>query len=346
MLRGIQSAASAMSLSMQKMNLFAQNLSNSQTTGYKKKTYSIHSFEDMMVELPDVMNVRRYQEKMPVSPGSYIDNAGIKAQQGRLRQTGNALDVAIMGEKLYFQLEQKPQIDPKTGQQLNPNDKTYTMSRDGGFMIDKDGYLINHQGDFVLNTVDNQRIRLTADPDVAKLPPNANRKDQLLDASRIRIDDKGFIFDTAAPVGSAERARIKIVKWTENGELPMSFQIDPNAPTETPATEMQRILKKYGLALPDDQDLITQSMDLEGNARSMIEQEGARKGLHKIMLPGQPVAMEGSLKQGYLEGSNVDITQEMIMLMMTSKDYDMSQKLIGAEDKVLDKTINEMGRLQ
>ena len=44
--------------------------------------------------------------------------------------------------------------------------------------------------------------------------------------------------------------------------------------------------------------------------------------------------------------SNVDITSEMVGLMMTSKDYDMSQKLIGAEDKVLDKTINEMGRLQ
>jgi flagellar basal-body rod protein FlgG len=56
--------------------------------------------------------------------------------------------------------------------------------------------------------------------------------------------------------------------------------------------------------------------------------------------------MEATLKQGYLESSNVDITQEMISLMMTSKDFDMSQKLIAAEDKILDKTINEMGRLQ
>lgn len=123
MLRGIYSAASAMNLSMQKMNLFAQNLSNSQTSGYKKKTYSVHSFEDMMVQLPDVQKAKKRNEEMPIATGSYIDGAGVKQAQGRLRQTGNALDLAVKGEGLYFQLE------VNKGQQQGGEKKLYHHTR-------------------------------------------------------------------------------------------------------------------------------------------------------------------------------------------------------------------------
>jgi flagellar hook-basal body protein len=339
-----------MSLSMQKMNLFAQNLSNAQTTGYKKKTYSVHSFEDMMVNLPDVTDSQRYDKKMPIATGSYLDTAGIKQQQGRLKQTGNSLDVAVMGEKLYFQMIQKPQLDPKTGQPLANQPVTHTISRDGAFMIDKESYLVSHQGDYVLDA-QNKRIRLTSDPKVAQLPPDPNRKDMPLDPSRIRIDQYGRIYDTADKTKDAKgelvaRAQLKLVQWTENGEVPQTFVEDPNATPEVPATETQRLLKKYGVALPDDHELLTASMDLKGNHTSSIVQAGPRKGLPVALQAGQPVPLQASLKQGYLETSNVDITQEMISLMMTSKDFDMSQKLIAAEDKILDKTINEMGRLQ
>lgn len=333
-----------MSLSMQKMNLFAQNLSNSQTDGYKKKTYAVHSFEDMLVELPDVNKVSRYPQKLPIAPGSYIDNAGIKQTQGRLKQSSDPLDLAIMGEKLYFRLETKP-VYGKDNKLVPGQPTTYTISRNGNFMLDKDAYLVNTQGDYLLDT-NNKRIRLTADPTRANLPPNPNRIDAPMDPGKIYIDNNGYIRDNTAPAGSPERARIKIVKWTENGDIPQKFVLDPAAAPEVPKAELQRTLKKYGLALPDDHRLLNPAMDTVNNVRGTFEQQGPRRGLPIAIQPGQPTPMEADIKQGYVESSNVDITQEMIMLMMTSKDFDMSQKLIAAEDKVLDKTINEMGRLQ
>lgn len=345
MLRGIYSAASAMSLSMQKMNLFAQNLSNSQTTGYKKKTYSVHSFEDLMVNLPDVTETQRRQQKMPVAVGSYIDNAGVKQAQGRLQQTGNALDVAIMGEKVYFQLETKPGSPNASGDNALPvaqaGNKTYTITRNGGFMIDKDNWLVNHQGDYVLD-VNNNRIRLPGDATQAAVQPTAQRPIPPLDVSRIRIDQFGNIFDTAAGQGAQPRARLKLVEWTENKNAP-ARPIDGTAPQPPApsATEAQEILKKYGLALPDDHELLT-SLDPQAAYRQSL----GPNGLPAVLQPGQIAPLRADIKQGYLESSNVDITTEMINMMMTSKDYDMSQKLISAEDKILDKTINEMGRLQ
>lgn len=350
MLRGIYSAASAMSLSMQKMNLFAQNLSNSQTTGYKKKTYSVHSFEDLMVNLPDVTETQRRQQKMPVAVGSYIDNAGVKQAQGRLQQTGSALDVAIMGEKVYFQLETKPGSPNASGDNAQPvataGGKTYTITRNGGFMIDKDNYLVNHQGDYVLD-VNNNRIRLTANANQANLPPNPQAPVPSLDSSRIRIDQFGNIFDTSAGAGAPARAKLKLVEWTENKNAPGITQ-NPDAPPAAPpvaASEAQEILKKYGLALPDDHAIL-QSLDPQATYAQSLETQGPRQGLKKLLAPGQAEPLQADIKQGYLESSNVDITTEMINMMMTSKDYDMSQKLISAEDKILDKTINEMGRLQ
>lgn len=336
-----------MSLSMQKMNLFAENLANSQTTGYKKKTYTVHSFQDMLVELPDVTNSERYHDKMPIATGSYIDGAAVKQDQGTLRQTGNNLNLAIMGEKVYFQTETNKPAQAQPGQPALPT--SYTISRDGNFMTDVNNYLINGAGDYVLDT-NNQRIRLTADKTLATQPPDPNKRVPSLAADRIRIDQFGRIFDSEDKTKDAQgnpvpRASIKLVQWTANAAQPQPKPGDP----EVDATEMQRILKKYGFAMPDDHTIQGQGMQaIQAKAEydRIIEQQGPRKGLPRALGPNDLAPLNVNIKQGYLEASNVDITSEMVNLMMTSKDYDMSQKLIGAEDKVLDKTINEMGRLQ
>lgn len=291
---------------MQKMNLTSQNISNSQTAGYKKKTYAIHSFKDMLVQLPET------DKELPVALGSYIDNAGVRQNQGRLKQTGNALDLAVMGEGAYFQLELNR--GPNAPQDQEPR---YTITRNGSFRIDNDNYLVNASGDYVLDT-NNQRIRLMLDNQATNQPPIPNQPQQSLSADLLQIDKYGRIFDLRS---NQPRAQIKLVEWTNDPTV-----VDDRA-------ELMQIMQKYGLDLPRDSELL-QNLD-------------PLQPLNAPAQPGQePPETPFSLHQGYVEESNVDITSEMIMMMMTSKDYDMSQKVISAEDKLLDKTINEMGRLQ
>lgn len=318
MLRGIYSAASAMNLSMQKMNLFAQNLSNSQTSGYKKKTYSVHSFEDMMVQLPDVQKAKKRNEEMPIATGSYIDGAGVKQAQGRLRQTGNRLDLAIKGEGLYFQLE------VNKGQE--GGEKTYTTTRDGRFVINQNNFLVNHNGDYVLD-VNGNRIRLMAkNPDTTSPVQNPNREVSL-PMNSIRIDEKGQIWGTLQGDDPNNQPAPQVLTTLRL----VQYNADLNQPDDR--GEMMAILKKYGLEINRDSELLANNRDLLKETQFTNAQ-------------GQQQYPQATIHQGYLEESNVDITSEMIMMMMTSKDYDMSQKIISTEDKVLDKTINEMGRLQ
>ncbi|MGE3726340.1 MAG: flagellar hook-basal body protein [Candidatus Sericytochromatia bacterium] len=311
MLRGIYTAASNMELSMQKMNLFAQNVANSQTTGYKKKTYAVHSFPDMLVDMSEG------EDKAPLAQGSYIDGAGVKQSQGTLKTTGNAMDLAVMGEKIYFQMEVRP---PKRedGTVDTAAPKRYTISRNGHFMINDQNEVVNTNGDYLLD-VNNRRIVLT---DVPVNDPNGVRSRATMPDSAIEIDRFGRIFDRrdkGDPASRVARAQIKMVEWTDAPNV-----VDDRAQTF-------ELLKKYGVSMPHDNSPLAQVLDPLPA---------------KNTNPGQATELPYLIKQGHLETSNVDIVNEMVMLMMTSKDYDMSQKVIAAEDKILDKSINEMGRMQ
>ncbi|MBA9027857.1 flagellar hook-basal body protein [Peribacillus huizhouensis] len=52
-----------------------------------------------------------------------------------------------------------------------------------------------------------------------------------------------------------------------------------------------------------------------------------------------------NLKQGYLEGSNVDQAQTMTDMLTAYRTFEANQKILQAYDKSMDKAVNEIGRL-
>lgn len=52
-----------------------------------------------------------------------------------------------------------------------------------------------------------------------------------------------------------------------------------------------------------------------------------------------------TLKQGFLEGSNVDVAQAMTEMMTAYRAFEANQKVLQAYDKSMDKAVNEIGRL-
>ena len=53
----------------------------------------------------------------------------------------------------------------------------------------------------------------------------------------------------------------------------------------------------------------------------------------------------GSVWQGAIENSNVDVTEEMVDMISQSRSYQACSQIIKQMDKVLQKTVNEIGRL-
>ena len=53
----------------------------------------------------------------------------------------------------------------------------------------------------------------------------------------------------------------------------------------------------------------------------------------------------GTIRQGYLEQSNVDSVSEMVDLITVTRAYEANQKIIQSMDGMLDKAVNDVGRV-
>lgn len=51
------------------------------------------------------------------------------------------------------------------------------------------------------------------------------------------------------------------------------------------------------------------------------------------------------VRQGYLEGSNVDATTEMVDMMAIARSFEANQRVLKSQDEMLGKAVNEVGRL-
>lgn len=55
--------------------------------------------------------------------------------------------------------------------------------------------------------------------------------------------------------------------------------------------------------------------------------------------------IEGEIKEGYLEMSNVKVTDELVKMIQISREFESNQKLLHSADETLNKAVNEIGRL-
>lgn len=161
----------------------------------------------------------------------------------------------------------------------------------------------------------------------------------------IAIDGSGY-FQVRKPNGQLD--------ITRNG----SFVIDNQRRLATPRGELvlgsndQPIqfvegieenirINDAGVVMEGDQQVAT---------LKIIEGVPTNQGLAPQLQPfvmdiqGQGAVQERSVRQGFLEESNVSVVKEMVALLHSQKSYDVGQKLIQTSDKMTDKVINEMGR--
>jgi flagellar basal-body rod protein FlgG len=132
------------------MDIMSNNLANADTTGFKKEGSTSQAYAEVMaVKIKDVSENPNTPKRLGnMSLGVKIGETYTDFSQGSLRDTGNTYDIAIGGSG-FFNIE----FTNKAGE----TSTKYT--RDGGFTITKDGYLVTKDGDYVLG--ENGRIQLS-----------------------------------------------------------------------------------------------------------------------------------------------------------------------------------------
>lgn len=150
MLRGLYTAWSGLVNEQNRMDVMTNNLANASTVGFKKEGSTSQSFDDVLtVKIKDASVGLSTVQRMGIrNPGVKIGENYTDYSQGSFRDTGNTYDLALEGSG-FFALDYKN----KSG------DIKQLYTRSGQFALNEQGYLVNQDGDFLLDTR-NRHIRM------------------------------------------------------------------------------------------------------------------------------------------------------------------------------------------
>ena len=151
MLRGLYTAYTGMLNEQYRMDIMSNNLANADTAGFKKEGSTSQAYSEVMaVKIKDLSENPNTPKRLGgMSLGVKIGETFTDFSQGSLRDTGNTFDLAIGGNG-FFNIE----FTNKAGE------VSTKYTRDGGFTLTRDGYLVTKDGDYVLGTDDN-RIQIS-----------------------------------------------------------------------------------------------------------------------------------------------------------------------------------------
>ena len=133
MVRSLWTAASGMNGQQSNIDTVANNLSNVNTTGFKKQRVE---FEDLLYQTVRTAGTPATEDTL--TPVGVQMGHGVKVaatqrmfNQGNLQNTENVTDLAIQGEGFFRVLQY---------------DGSYAYTRDGSFKIDSNGQIVNSNG--------------------------------------------------------------------------------------------------------------------------------------------------------------------------------------------------------
>ncbi|MBK9324075.1 MAG: flagellar basal-body rod protein FlgF [Bdellovibrionaceae bacterium] len=168
----------------------------------------------------------------------------------------------------------------------------------------------------------------------------------------VAIDGKGF-FEVATPTG-VKLTRAGNFTLDGNGQLVTKdgFPVLKNGEMgEDPSTRTIQFDSSGPITISDNGD-ISQGTEVIArlslvdvkNPDSLQKTGNLLYGFKPNMAPEITNLVSPSLKQGFVEGSNVNIVQEMTDMIQTNRVFESTQKAISTYDSMSDKLVNVVGK--
>ena len=142
MVKGLYVANTGMMNEQRRVDVLTNNLANSATTGYKKEGTTSEAFKDVLAyKIKDTSEPGIARRLGTMNLGVKIGENYVDYSQGAFHETGNTFDLALSGDG-FFAVD----FMDKEGNCI------IKYTRDGAFTLNKDGALVNKNGDFLMGT--------------------------------------------------------------------------------------------------------------------------------------------------------------------------------------------------
>ncbi|WP_147564438.1 flagellar basal-body rod protein FlgF [Clostridium tyrobutyricum] len=288
MLPSLYSGISGLRANQQKLNVVANNIANSSTTGFKTQSMN---FQDMISQTlsdssapeGDFGGINAKQ----IGLGVRVGGVNTDFTNGSMQTTNRNLDFAIDGTGYFV---------------VKAGDKQY-YTRDGVFVLDREGNLLTQDGNYVMGYDPTETIDTKNAPGV-KLSIKQYYTDSKTGSNTGEATDKVSSFSVSPKTGIIS---VKVANGNTYNVGQIALASFPNE---------GGLLKTGG-------NLYSTSLN-SGNPAYGVAANGGF----------------GDINQGMLEMSNVDLAQQFTDMIIAQRAFQANGKIISTDDEVLQDLVN------
>ena len=328
MIRGMYAGISGMKSQQTKLDVIGNNLANVGTTGFKSSRVV---FKDMLYQNSSnavgASNNLGGSNAKQVGLGVSIGSIDRIMGQGMMQPTGRALDVAMDGEGFFMVAKgpvahQDGDIELDTdGTIQDAGGREIFYTRDGSFSLDSEGYLVTSSGERVLgySMESNGTQGMDADGKINFIDSEDPNLEAAEGLKTLRIPDSVEMNDgTTRKVMSYSIGKDGLITAVvEGGEVAVLGQ-----------------LATASFKNPEGLEAVGNNMYLNSS------NSGAPLVSSGFGADPDDVRTNGDIIQGMLEMSNVDIAEQFTDLIVTSRAFQASSKIISTSDEILQDVVN------
>lgn len=356
MFRGLYTAGSAMMSNTRRIDVVSNNLANIDTNSFKKDIILTETFEEVLISK---RNGFHENNNFTTEGFEFTENNGI---------------YSLNAPKAFIKIDGKREANYSKSAEVRVDEDGYLgvfykdgnsnlYSDKGGKLHGQSGYIF--VGDKELTFDQNGNVLIDGKiEDNILFVPNSNvigtmsggvrgeRTETLFEQGQLErtdfqfdlsLDGEGF-FQVETPKGNM---------FTRNGEFKLSADnvlvtsenfkvLGLNGPIVLEGDNIQ--VNDFGEIIVDGETIdklqvvnIDNTYDLKKYGAGYFQLEDGYEVEESDFI--------GAVRQGYIEKSNANNLTEMITLLELYRNYESNQKMVSAYDKVLDKAVNQIGRL-
>ncbi len=326
MLRSMFAGVAGLRNHQVKMDVVANNISNVNTFGYKtSRATFVEMYNQTLAPAAAPSASGSTGGTNPKQIGLGVTTAAIDVihTNGSTQTTDRTLDLMIDGEGFFS---------------VTAGEETM-YTRAGNMYLDPHGYLVTGSGMFV------QGIMLLSD---SELPESTEEA-----VMEHLTSDENIIWGA----GKEDEGQLEELSSPEGGILPMNVTGEEGRETRDSIVGRIIIPTAYKSLAIDSTGLIS-AMDENGvnvkvavlatttfinpsgleRAGNSLYRESANSGSPRIALPDTDV--NGPVKSGALEMSNVDLSREFTDMIITQRGFQANSRIITVSDSLLEELVN------
>lgn len=345
MLRSMYSGISGMRTNQTKIDVIGNNLANSGTTAFKDSDVR---FKDMLYQNSGYASAPTQSlggtNNKQVGLGSQVSSINRRTAQGNAMSTQRALDLCVDGEGYLVvckgDINGGIGVDQTTGANKAAAGAAGTLSqtyytRDGNLTLDKDGNLVTSDGHRVMGYY----IKDTAE---SSGPESLKESGGVLSASYVNAESKKLVQcdDTLKPLAipdtvTKDGKQQPVNKFEISGDGLIIATLGDNSRT---------VIGQVALASFKNPEGLTQVggnyLESSANSGAVMYMTGKAAAGEDGVVPKGNQGGFGSIIQGCLEASNVDMTEQFTNMITATKCFQASAKMISNGSEILDTIVS------